>query len=1427
MARKILLAYCFLQIVVFALGAGIYSVVGPGTIHSNFKYSVAISLHKAEGPAKIQVGITGPSYNESKIVQVDPMSTKTVDFDVPNLSSGEYNLTSVGLSGITFENSTSLNVADSKPSIFIQTDKATYKPGDLVQFRVIFLDENTRPAKINTPVNIEISDALKNILKQIKNVKFTKGVYTDSFPLSAETVLGDWTISVYNNGEKAEQKVFEVAKYVLPKFDVTIDTAKDVAIPSNVIKATVRSKYTYGKPVKGKAVISVSPSYHYYGSFNDNLVAEKTIDVDGKGHVEFDLTKDLRLSADRSYVPPLNILVVMEEALTGNKQNTSTTVNLHIETYRIEGVNTPYSFHPGKPVVFTIVVKNLDGTPVQDTKNSAKLLVDSPRGYFHRTWIPTDMSLVSPVPEPPTMEFESKLDKNGMATFEFTLPTNAVSYYSVRAKYLDSNAYLSSLSQYSAPVEQVEKLKITVTPEKPHLKDNVTVEVLSKERIPYFVYTIVGRGNILKSEHVEVPEASKSHKFTIVPTFEMMPKFKILIHYVFENDLQFEEHTVNMEKGFENSIAISAPVEVKPGDDVKLDVQTDPDSYVGLLGVDQSVLLLKSGNDIKKDDVFNKIEGIDTSTPWMRGYGRYPGQQTGLVTMTNANYPYNHGYPYMPVLYDSYFVSYAQPLAAVGFAVPGSATVGVGAFARPQYGAMPVPSQPPRIRKLFLEAWIWDDINTTGPDGLKFTKKIPDTITSWVITGFSINPKTGFALTDDATKIRVFQPFFIFLNLPHSVKRGEAFALPVILNNYMSQPLTAEVTMDNTDGDYQFIEATNEVDENSINEVKRVKRVTIPANSGASVSFLIRPNRVGDVSMKITAITPVAGDSIHQPLKVEPEGVPVYKNDAVFINLQETMTQNGNFNINIPPEAVPDSEVIDFSVIGDVLGPTLNNLDQLVRKPYGCGEQNMINFVPNILVLRYLDATNKSMPSLRDKAKGFVENGYQRELTYKHDNGAYSAFGKSDPSGSTWLTAYVVRSFHQAAKFIFIDPNVNKQGLNYLASVQAENGSFTEHARLLDSTNHNKLVITAFVLMAFFENVEHIPEYEKTINKGLAYLRENVDQTDDLYATAIIAYTLKLANDPKAEKVLAKLETLAKEENGQKSWSKDSTKSMNNAVELTSYVALAKLNTESAEEALPIIKWLVAQRNSNGGFQSTQDTVVGLQALTKFAEKTSYGSGEVEIDFESNGGEKRTGNMKVNADNALVLQTHVLPKTTRHLSYTAKGRGSAIAQLSYRYNIAEKEKKPSFTLNTKVNNATLPNLLVLEICAEYKPLENAEPGKESNMAVMEVSLPSGYTADADTLTKIDAVDRVKLAETKDADSTVIVYFDSLAVGDIKCVPVEASKTHPVAKLKPAPVAIYDYYVSDQRETEYYTVPSSLCDICEGEDCGEACKGIKR
>ncbi|XP_023166140.2 CD109 antigen isoform X3 [Drosophila hydei] len=1421
MSRLLVFCFCVLQLGLLVNATGLYTIIAPGTIRSNFKYNVAVSVHKAEGKSTIKVGLTGPSYNETKEVQLQPMSTENVEFDVPKLASGDYNLTADGIEGVIFKNSTKLDYADNKPSIFIQTDKATYKPADLVQYRVLFLDENTRPAAIDKPITIVINDGEQNRIKQLTDVQLTKGVYTGELQLSEQPVLGTWNIAVNIADDSAESKSFEVAKYVLPKFEVVIESAKDVAVQDGVIKATIRAKYTYGKPVKGKATVSLESDFNYYRPFNADSKGMKTIDIDGKAHVEFPIDNS---AYGLGYTPPMKIFAEVTEELTGNKQNASTVVTVHSQRYKIEAVDTVTNYHPGKSFVYEFVVKNLDGSPVQGGSKKAKLTFEAPHRYFH-----IDRS--DDLPELKSVELEAPLNENGIASFTVVLPSNETRFYNVKGSYGDSNSYLGSIHKFQPTVESAEPLQISVNTKTPKLGKDVSFNVKSNEQIPYFVYAIIARGNIVKAEHVDVPEGRKVHTIKFTPTFAMVPQASIYVYFIFDNELRFEERTVDFEKDFDNSIEISAPLEAKPSEEVKLKIKTDADSYVGLLGVDQSVLLLKSGNDLVRDAVFNSLNKYKTATPWQTGYGRYPGQASGLVTLTNANYPYNfekRSYDALDGDIDYQLYSEAAQIEETSSDFVAHDDVESETVERVEL-----------IRKNFAEVWIWQFTNMSDDaEGFTLVKKIPDTITSWVITGFSLNPRTGIALTQNPSKIRVFQPFFVSTNLPYSVKRGEVIAVPVIIFNYMDKALDAEVTMDNSDKEFEFTEATNEVEEKSIDDVKRVKRVTIPSNNGQSVSFMIRPNKVGSITLKITATTPLAGDTIHQKLKVEPEGVTQFENMAVFVNLKNQTEMSQELNANIPPEAVPDSEFIEFSVVGDLLGPTIKNLDSLVRMPYGCGEQNMVNFVPNILVVKYLEVTDRKMPSVVAKAKKFLEIGYQRELTYKHDDGSYSAFGKSDKSGSTWLTAYVVRSFHQAANYTDVDPAIIIQGLNFLVSKQKANGEFPEVGKLFDNANQNALGLTSFVLIAFFENQEFTDksEFQQAIHKGLQYVAEEVDKTDDQYSLSIAAVALQLAKHPQAKKVLAKLQSLAKMEDGRKWWSKSTEKptteinsirywrSSSNDVEITSYVLMALLEEEGAEDSLPIIKWLIAQRNSNGGFSSTQDTVIGLQALTKFAFKTGSGTGNIDIDFASSNDDNK-GTIKVNPENSLVLQSHILPKSARKINFTAKGQGSAMVQLSYRYNLAEKDKKPSFKVTPTVKDTPLQQL-TLEVCAEFVPLETSDQKKDSNMAVMEIALPSGYISDSDSFGKIQEVDRVKRIETKNSDSTVIVYFDSLTPGDVKCVPVEGVRAHSVAKQKPAAVSLYDYYETDRRATEYYQVKSSLCDICEGSDCGAGCKKEK-
>lgn len=61
-------------------------------------------------------------------------------------------------------------------------------------------------------------------------------------------------------------------------------------------------------------------------------------------------------------------------------------------------------------------------------------------------------------------------------------------------------------------------------------------------------------------------------------------------------------------------------------------------------------------------------------------------------------------------------------------------------------------------------------------------------------------------------KLRVFRPFFLSLNLPYSIVKGEAVGVQVLVHNYMNRDVVADVTLDNSANQFTFTEDENEVE---------------------------------------------------------------------------------------------------------------------------------------------------------------------------------------------------------------------------------------------------------------------------------------------------------------------------------------------------------------------------------------------------------------------------------------------------------------------------------------------------------------------------------------------------------------------------------------------------------------------------------------
>lgn len=314
-----------------------------------------MTLHDHSDSVTFRLSIQdGLEYKNEKEITVTSNQTELVALQIGALDiSKGYKFIAEGVSGFIFKNESTLKIETKMLSIFIQTDKAIFKPGDSIKFRVLVLDYDLKAVTLApyNQLNIYISDPEKNRIKQWLKVELTKGVFTSEMQLSELPLLGNWKIEA-QVGKEIKTKEIEVAKYVLPTFDVSIDSSNDFSAKDGKIRAIIRSKYTYGKLVKGEAIVSLTQTTpdSIDGRIPDSIL--KTISINGKGTVEFDLPV---LTSYPTYGYELKATVI--EEWTNRNQTTSKAISIHKNRYKFNRIGLEENQNPftrGSPLQFSV-----------------------------------------------------------------------------------------------------------------------------------------------------------------------------------------------------------------------------------------------------------------------------------------------------------------------------------------------------------------------------------------------------------------------------------------------------------------------------------------------------------------------------------------------------------------------------------------------------------------------------------------------------------------------------------------------------------------------------------------------------------------------------------------------------------------------------------------------------------------------------------------------------------------------------------------------------------------------------------------------------------------------------------------------------------------------------------------------------------------
>ncbi|XP_027442385.2 C3 and PZP-like alpha-2-macroglobulin domain-containing protein 8 isoform X3 [Zalophus californianus] len=567
------------------------------------------------------------------------------------------------------------------------------------------------------------------------------------------------------------------------------------------------------------------------------------------------------------------------------------------------------------------------------------------------------------------------------------------------------------------------------------------------------------------------------------------------------------------------------------------------------------------------------------------------------------------------------------------------------------------------------------------------------------------------------------------------------------------------------------------------------------------------------------------------------------------------------FTLGVPHSAIPGSERAVASVIGDVMGPTLNHLSNLLRLPFGCGEQNMIHFAPNIFVLKYLQKTQQLSPEVERETTDYLVQGYQRQLTYRHQDGSYSAFGERDASGSMWLTAFVLKSFAQARSFIFIDPQELAAAKGWIVRQQQVDGSFPAVGRILNKDIqggiHGTVPLTAYVVAALLETGTASEEERSAIARAQHFLESSAPLAADPYSSALTTYALTLLRSLAAPAALRKLRSLAITQDGVTHWSltgsrdvdKDAFLSFSDGVsrsvvsaevEMTAYALLTYTLLGDVATALPVVKWLSQQRNALGGFSSTQDTCVALQALAEYAILSYAGSINLTVSLASTNLDYQE-TFELHRANQKVLQTAAIPSLPTGLFVSAKGEGCCLMQIDVTYHVPDPVAKPAFQLLVSLQE---PEAEPRRTPASASSADDDDPAADqhhqeyqvtlevctrwlhagsSNMAVLEVPLLSGFRVDIESLEQLLFDKHFTLKRYEVAGRRVLFYFDEIPSRCLTCVRFRALREHVVGRTSALPVSVYDYYEPAFEATRFYNVSarSPLAqELCAGPACNE-------
>jgi uncharacterized protein YfaS (alpha-2-macroglobulin family) len=884
------------------------------------------------------------------------------------------------------------------------TDRPIYRPGHHISFKGIARRVVERGVKYTiptgAPITIDVLDSSGDSVYKTRLAANRFGSFFGAFDLSPEARTGVYTLAMTVGGEKHTQGIV-VASYRKPEFEVSVTPGKKTYVRGDTVEMTVSGKYYFGAPLAGAKV-------KYY--------VDRSVDWSAEYGDDYEQDED---QVDYRYYS--------HEPYRGRTENEGE-IRLDDNGQATIRIPAEFSDEPNSPQqhVFRVSVNVEDDAKREVTADGeAKVAAGDyrlnvqPEGYLAQPGQPTNVSLrVRDLAGAPVANARVHLDegfshwKDEKFDYKVFRSENAVTGP-------DGRVAVAVVPPKGGNVE----LKATVTDAKGR-----TIRARAD------LWAASDEGGDLDTEYADLSLATDKRHYNPGETARVLinsARTGQTVLVTVEGDRVYRSFTVPMQK---KSSVVRVPVLSDYGPNVTLAA-----CYVQNKGIAQSTTPLRVDVAARAINVAITADPPNAQHPTPDTHLRFHPRDTvtyHVKATDSQGRPAPCEFSFGVVDESIYALREDDPnLMRNAFYPRRSNSVQTEFSFAVEYLGDADKAEPKIVaRKEFPDTVFWAPSLMTDAQGLAMIRvPLKDNLTTWRATVVAQTADAAFGR--ETSKVIATKEFFVRVETPRFLTSRDQSRIVALVHNDTDSEQTALVRL-RIDG----ITTSDNLDRNA--EVK--------PRGVAEIAWNVTAGEAEHAKVDVSAWTPKEAGAIQYTDRVE-TSLPIkpHGREEITTFSGELADRPTGETLRLDPTAIPRATRLSVRITPSVSGALVGALDYLVGYPYGCTEQTMSRFLPDVLVQRVMRQRGGSITSTRAaEIPKMVHNGLSRLARFQHAQTGGWGWWETD-ADDPWMTAYVLYGLAMAKKEGYpVSGPMLRKGLKAGADLLAKSKTDDERAFL-------------------------------------------------------------------------------------------------------------------------------------------------------------------------------------------------------------------------------------------------------------------------------------------------------------------------------------------------------------------------------------------